>query len=689
MFKNMSIRARLILAFAVLLGLLFAVAAVSLQRLDGLTASTQEIVNYQARRALLAQRLNQHAQAEANILLNLLQTPARDDRVRLYAALDEEIAASGQAVVDLDKTMLSTDVQHEIDRLADLRQRFGVLLQETVELIEVEGASKARRYFEDHAQRVLNTLLVDTRSLEDHLQQLMQAEMIQLKQSAAQAKQRVIVLSVVALLAGALLAWFIARGIVIPVRRAVAVAQSIANGNYALEVPGGQRGEIGALLRALRVMRNSIANREEKILRLAYVDPLTDLPNRTRFIELFESRFSEQRGALVLLNINRFAPINNALGHSVGDQLLCAIALRVQQVAGPANLVARLWADQYVLLLPGADQAQAKQMVQKVIEAVRVPIFMQGQRLDMDASAGIIFYPPGASNTSNLLRCAGLALAAAKRRHDPMAIGAEMDDEPAYAQLSLIGEMREALAKNEFVLYYQPKLNLAQNKITAAEALIRWRHPVKGMIPPMQFIPFAEQTGFIREISPWVVRQVIADAAQWHRQGVAVVASANLSTLDLLNHDLVLNIQQMVVQSGLPLDQLCLEITESALMDQPELALQHLQQLSSFGLRLSIDDYGTGQSSLAYVKTLPVNELKIDRAFVTGVDTTPKNAAIVRSTLLLCRELGLSVVAEGAETAEELAWLTANHCDLVQGYVVAKPMPRQEFLDFVQKFNQT
>jgi len=687
MLKNLSIRARLILAFTVLLGLLLAVAAVSLQRLEGLTAATQEIVNFQARRALLAQRINQHAQAEAIILLNLLQTKARDDRVKLYAALDEEIAASGKAVSDLDMTMLSADVQQEIDHVSDLRERYAVLLQETVELIELEGTSKARVYFEDRTHKVLNTLLFDTRALEAHLQQMMQSELEQLRQSAALAKQRVILLALVALLAGALMAWFIAHGIVIPVRGAVSVAQRIARGDYATEVPTGQRGELGALLRALTSMRNSIATREEKILRLAYVDPLTDLPNRTRFIELLEARPSEETGALVLLDINRFAPINDALGHAVGDRLLCTLATRIQQLVKGSDVVARLWADQYAMLLRGTDQETTQATVLRVIEALREPIFIDGTKLDIDISAGAILYASGHVDSGCLLRFAGMALATAKRRHDPIVFASDNVTEPAPAQLFLIGEMREALARGDFVIYYQPKLNLAQHKITAAEALIRWRHPVKGLIPPMQFIPFAEQTGFIREITPWVLRQVIFDAAQWHRDGLAVVPSANLSTLDLLNHALVSDIQQLVKQSGLPASQLCLEITESALMDQPELALQHLQELSQFGFKLSIDDYGTGQSSLAYVQTLPVNELKIDRAFVSGVDTHPKNAAIVRSTILLCHELGLSVVAEGAETAQEQGWLTDNHCDLLQGYVVARPMPLGEFIAFVKKFN--
>jgi len=687
MFKTMSIRARLSMAFAVLLGLLLTLATVSLQRLDRLTTSTQEIVNVLERRALLAKRINQHAQAEAIILLNLLQTTARDERVRLYAELDEEMAASGQAVSDLDLTMLGADVQREIDHVTDLRQRYAVLLQETVELIEIEGSSQARAFFEARTQKVLNTIMFDTRALEEHLQQEMQSELLQLRQSAGKAKQRVIVLAVIALLAGVVMAWFIARGIVIPVREAVLVAQRIASGNYATDVPVGQRGEIGTLLQALRVMRNSIASREAKITRLAYVDNLTNLPNRTRFIELLESRPSDEQGALVLLDINRFAPINDALGHIVGDRLLCTIAKRLQQLVKSKDVVARLWADQYAMLLRGVDQAQAQATVLRVIEALRAPILIDGTRLDVDISAGAVLFTSNLADTNCLFRFAGLALATAKRHRHPIVFASKMSTEPAPAQLSLIGDMREALTRGEFVIYYQPKLNLAQHQITAAEALIRWQHPVKGLIPPIEFIPFAEQTGFIREITPWVLRQVIADAAQWHRDGLMVVPSANLSTLDLLNHSLVLDVQHLATQSGLPAHRLCLEITESALMDQPELALQHLTELSRFGFKLSIDDYGTGQSALAYVQTLPVNELKIDRAFVTGVDVNSKNAAIVRSTILLCRELGLSVVAEGAETPQEQAWLTDNRCDLLQGYVVAKPMPLAEFIPWVNKFN--
>ena len=684
-----TIRARLILAFSVLLGLLLAVAAVSLQRLEGLTTTTQEIVNYQARRVFMAQSMNLHAQAAAIDLLKLLQTPERDKRVPLYAAMDEEMAASSKAVNDLAQTGVASDVQTYIDQVTDLQQRYAVLLQETVELLEIEGPTKARAHFEDRTHKVLNTLFFDSRALETHLQQVMQAKLEQLRASATQARQLVVLLALCALAAGTGLAWAVARGIVLPLQKAVSIAKAIASGDYHQSVPTGHHDEVGALLRALRVMRDSISTREEKILRLAYIDPLTDLPNRTRFMELFDAHPSNASGALMLLDVDRFAPINNALGHQVGDHLLCQVAIRIKRAAGESSLVARLWGDKFAIMMEGINQLTAAVRVQQILSAVRAPMTIGGQRLDIDASVGIALYPQDGTDITTLLRRADVAMTAAKRRLDSIAFGSEMVDEPAHEQLSLIGEMREALAQGEFVVYYQPKLNLKQNKVTAAEALIRWRHPAKGMIPPAYFIPFAEQTGFILEITAWVLRQVVEDAVHWQHAGISVVASVNLSTRDLLNHRLVAEILGLLSRSGLPTKQLCLEITESALMEEPELALRHLDELAAHGLKLSIDDYGTGQSSLAYVKTLPVDELKIDRVFITGVDVTPKNAAIVRSTILLCQELGLSVVAEGAETAEELAWLRFNQCDFVQGYGLAKPMPLREFIPWVQQFNHS
>lgn len=478
----------------------------------------------------------------------------------------------------------------------------------------------------------------------------------------------------------------LARRIVRPVRELTAAAQRIEAGDYSQPVPRLPADEIGQLAVSFDHMRERIASREEKILKLAYEDTLTGLANRTRFVEALDRLLTGGRGAVALLNIDRFGKINSALGHPVGDRLLQEIGQRLRQIAPAPALVARLWGNEFAFLLEGADQEAATAFAQAVLARLRNPMTLETQRLDVGGSLAIALYPQDGRDATTLLRRAEQALAAAKRLHHGYAFAADTGDEPAYEQLSLIGEMREALARGEFVLHYQPKLELAGGGIIGAEALLRWRHPARGLVTPGNFLPFAEQTGFIREITPWLLEQVAAQAAQWHRAGLPLVISANLSALDLLDPALVVHVRRLLGEQNFPPHRLCLEITESALMDDPDLALAHLNELSALGVKLSIDDYGSGQASLAYLKILPVDELKIDRAFVTGVADSPKNAAIVRSTILLGHELGFTVTAEGVESASDRAWLRDKGCDVAQGYGIARPMPAQELPAWIRAF---
>lgn len=688
MLDALSIRGRLFVSYMMLLLLLVTVAMVSLQRLNELTATTKTIVAYHSQRVALAQRVDQHAQAAANRLLTLLQTADRDRRVGLYGAMDKEIAALDGAVASLSQISTGEKEKAGVRRVLEVRDVYGERFQATVEMIELSGPLMAWMHFENETQLSLERLLAATNALSQREQEHMQQELAQLEHATEGARELIVYLSLAVLGIGIVLTLVISRSIVRPVRDAVAVAEAIADGDYRHLVPPGKKDEVGALLKSLEVMRDSIASREEKIARLAYVDALTGLHNRTYFFEHFSALPGGSAGAIVVLNIDRFAPINAALGHDVGDRLLSEIGRRLQAAVDDQQLLARVWGDEFAFLLKGADRVMAEGFVERMLAILRAPTEIDGQRLDIDGTFGIAFYPQDGEVPLTLLRRADAAMQVAKRRHESWACGAALEEKPAYEQLSLIGEMREALAQRQFTVFYQPKLNLAQNRISGAEALIRWQHPQKGMVAPFRFIPFAEQTGFITEITPWVLREVITHAAAWRADGLDVVASVNLSTYDLLSRHLVNDVRRQLAEHELPADRICLEITESALMDEPELALRHLNELAAHGLKLSIDDYGSGQASLGYVKTLPVNELKIDRVFVTDIDHEPKNAAIVRSTILLCRELGLSVVAEGAETEAELSWLRDAGCDLIQGYGVAKPMPLNEFLAWVKDFNQ-
>jgi diguanylate cyclase (GGDEF)-like protein len=474
----------------------------------------------------------------------------------------------------------------------------------------------------------------------------------------------------------------LARRVVKPLDELSRAAHRIAQGDYGQALPALPQDEIGQLATSFAHMRDGIASREERIVRLAYVDGLTDLPNRTRFLETFARLPAGGSRAVAVLNIDRFAMINKALGYQVGDRLLREVGERIAALEQPPIVVARLWGARFAFLLDIATEECARRFANAVLEKLRDPITLDGQRLDLGGSIGIALYPQDGLDAGSLLRRAELALAAARRRRSGLAFAHEAGAEPAPEQLSLIGDMRAAMAQGphgvQFLLVYQPKLDLKSGRVTAAEALLRWRHPQRGMVPPGSFIPFAEQTGFIREITPWVLDAAIRQLAQWRAQGIDIAVSANLSALDLLDPELPRRVRALLEFHCVPASRLCLEITESALMDEPALAMAHLEALAALGVKLSIDDYGVGQASLAYLKSLPVNELKLDRSFIAGIDTAPRNAAIVRSTIMLSHALGLSVVAEGVETEEELDWLRAHGCDVAQGYRIARPMMADE-----------
>jgi len=522
--------------------------------------------------------------------------------------------------------------------------------------------------------------------LDGGIEAVLQLSMAQVQTPFGQLQGRLLLVIGGAVVVFALGSLMLAGRIVRPLNELSAAARRIALGDYAQPLPPAQGDEIGQLAGSFEQMRTEIASREERIARLAYVDGLTDLPNRTRFLEAFGGLTPGAGAAVLVVNVDRFALINHALGHVVGDRLLRAVAGQLEPLVPQGGMLARLWADQFAFLLEGADHDAARGFADAVLAALRDPVTLDGQRLDIEASVGIALYPDDGLDAATLLRRAELALGAAKRRHAGVAFALDTGGEPAHEQLSLIGDMRRALQAGEFTLAYQPKLALGSGRIVAVEALLRWQHPVRGSIPPARFIPFAEQTGFIREITPWVLETAVRQAAAWHAAGLDVAVSANLSTLDLLDPHLGRRVRDLLERHAVPARRLCLEITESALMDDPALAQAHLDELAGLGIKLSIDDYGVGQASLAYLKSLPVDELKLDRSFVTAITESPRNAAIVESTIMLSHALGLTVVAEGVETPAELRWLREHGCDIAQGYGIGRPMTAAQLEEWLAGF---
>ncbi|RQO54675.1 GGDEF domain-containing protein [Paucibacter sp. KBW04] len=481
-----------------------------------------------------------------------------------------------------------------------------------------------------------------------------------------------------------------ARRISEPISKLADSVERLGRGDYDTPVaPIKGAEEVSNLARAFEAMRQGIHQRDTSLNDLAFKDQLTELPNRAGF-GLLVSNALERAGAansaaVLTLGLDRFKHVNDVQGHEFGDLLLRKVAKRLQALLpGPEDALARLSGDEFALLLRGANESSALALADAIRRDFENPLQIQDQTVDLSAGIGIALAPQHGREAKLLLARATLAMFDAKKRQSGSMVYSAKLDVGSQESLSLLGELRHAVEAGELRLYLQPKVDLARGRILSAEALVRWQHPERGLVPPLHFIPFAEQSGFIRKLTTWVIAASLRAWSQARAQGVDLRISVNLSTRDLLDQDLPGKIMSMLATQGASSQALCLEITESAIMDDPQRALSTLEQLSALGFKLSIDDFGTGYSSLAYLKTLPVDELKIDKSFVLAMENDLGDAKIVHSTIELAHNLGLSVVAEGVETAKAWKILAALGCDEGQGYFIAKPMPENQFLDWLR-----
>ena len=480
---------------------------------------------------------------------------------------------------------------------------------------------------------------------------------------------------------------FTARRVTTPLRTLAAAAERLGAGDYDTPMGGLRRhDEIGHLAQAFEQMRVSVGEKQAQILKLAYWDPLTGLPNRVQFRDAVRDAVAQSAGtehsvAVLMLDLDRFKHVNDVLGYQFGDLLLKRVAERLsQQIMRDGDMVARLGGDEFAVLLRSGDAALAESVAQRITRAFDDPLTLEEHTVDMGAGIGMACWPQHGADADVLLSRAEVAMYAAKRRTaGPLMYDASIDAASTQT-LSLLTELRQAVELGELRLYLQPKLALATGSVAGAETLVRWQHPQRGLVPPMQFIPFAEQTGFIRVLTMWVFEEAARHWLALHAQGMSVVLSVNLSTRDLLDQELPQKFDALLTQHRVPAEAFCLEITESAIMDDPQRALGTLNRLSALGFKLSIDDFGTGYSSLAYLKRLPVDELKIDKSFVLSMETDQDDAKIVRSTIDLAHNLGLTVVAEGVENAKVWDLLRELNCDQAQGYHMGKPMPASDFV---------
>ena len=415
-------------------------------------------------------------------------------------------------------------------------------------------------------------------------------------------------------------------------------------------------------------------------------DGLTGLPNRSLLLDCIEKalRESDDGGALLLLGIDRFREVNDTLGHTHGDALIVAVGRRLDEFAGEGDVVARLGGDEFAVLLRAIDgDSGARSAAEQVREALRTPFDVAGLSLAIDVSLGLALLPASSAgfdmdayvDAETVLRQADVAMSEAKQGHAGLAVYASEHDHHSTEQLQLLGELRVAIDQRQLLLHYQPKFDLVTGEVRGVEALVRWQHPERGLVPPDSFVPTAERTGLINALTDYVLDMALGKAAHWLEQGFSVPMAVNISARSLLDAGFPDRVLAALSARRIPPASLILEITETTIMEDPAHALAALQRLHDAGVYLSIDDFGTGYSSLAYLKRLPVDEIKIDRSFISSLTVDARDRLIVASTVSLGRALGLDVVAEGVEDEQTAAALQTLGCDLAQGFHFGRPEP--------------
>ena len=486
-----------------------------------------------------------------------------------------------------------------------------------------------------------------------------------------------------------------ARRVTEPLRSLARATQAIGRGEHDAPLDHtGRHDEIGELARAFDQMRVDIRAQQQEIRSLAFQDRLTGLPNRVSFRAALQQAILDglqcgQAGGqpltIIMLDLDRFKHVNDVLGYAFGDRLLACVAMRLRQVVREGDTLARLGGDEFALLCPKADLALAQGLAQRITAAFEQPLVIDEHTVDLSAGLGLAGWPLHAQDADGLLNRAEIAMYSAKRHTAGAQVYDPAADTGSAQTLSLLSDLRRALDKHELRMYLQPKIAINTGAVCGAEALVRWQHPLRGLVPPMDFIPFAEQTGFVRQLTLWIFDQAANQQVAMALLGVRRI-SVNLSTRDLMDADLPDKLDTILRRHHAVADGFCLEITESAIMDDPQRAEATLNRLAERGFKLSIDDYGTGYSSLAYLRRLPVHELKIDKSFVMAMERTPGDAMIVRSTIDLAHTLGLTVVAEGIENEAVLSQLQALNCDEGQGFHMSKPLPVDTFQDWVARW---
>jgi len=500
---------------------------------------------------------------------------------------------------------------------------------------------------------------------------------------------RFLMLAALTLLVSLTSAYLIAASISKPIKRLVAQAKVIASGDYNQTVTLNDNNEIGQLADEFNQMQAAVLQREEAITHYGNHDPLTDLPNRNALNKTLKNYTQQQQHFVLLhLNLSRLKDVNDTLGHDVGDEVIKELARRLQALCQITNFkkLVHLGADEFVLL---ADHLNIDDTVVQIQAELEPAFDYQGISLQLQVRMGIAVSPDHSNDAKTLVQMADTALHHTRNTSKLVQVYQSELDVNTVDRLNLINDLKQAIPAGELELHFQPKMCLKTKVVTHVEALVRWQHPNLGMVPPDDFIYIAEQTGQMKALTRWVFSTALAQFNTWRILGIHLNIAVNISAENLKEADFYQFICQSLKSANVPPEKVTLEVTESSVVEDPESAIKLLSEFKSYGMKISIDDYGTGYSSLAQLKQLPVHELKIDKSFVQRLEHDVDDQIIVRSTIELAHNMGLHVVAEGIEDEFSLNWLADHGCELAQGYFISRPKPAGELTSWLldqQKF---
>lgn len=678
-----SIGWRLTLGFACLIGLMMLALVKANLQISHMTNVTQRIATEDLQRLLRVQSLSLQTEGVGSALVRLMNAP-RENRVAEYTDVDERNRRIDGIIEVLGKDMLDPVQQETLKRLELCRSNYAEAFIATVDQIEADDLPAAARALNDQVNPALKAMLLESNALLQRERESIEERLAREQASFERLANLLIALSALAVVLAVWLGVQTTRSVVNPLALLASAAQRIAQGDYSRRVTETSAREVDQVGQALNTMTDAVAQREQQIVQLAYHDPLTGLPNRTALLTPAENS-KTPHSCLILMDLARLKGINETLGYSVGDTLIKDMGLRTHAVfqaaeasglVGPGALVARLSGGTFAASFDAPDRAAVLELHGRLQAAMNNPVVCSGHSVDLSVAYGMADTgnAPVALSTNTLLRNAEVALHTAKKGALGFAWYSEAQEAARLSHLSLLSDLRVAVATSQLQMWLQPKFSLSTGLAVGAEALVRWQHPSRGFVSPAEFVPFAEQTGYIGMVTTWMLEQALLTLARWAPTHPELTIAVNMSTRDLLDPTFCQRVHTLLGQHNVPGQRLRLEIVESGLMDDPQTSVAVLHTLRDMGIKLSIDDFGTGYSSLAYLQKLPVSELKIDRSFVDGVDGLPGTQRLVKTMIEMGHGMGLMVTAEGVETVAERDTITRLGCDVMQGYLGSRPL---------------